>query len=143
MEMGSGDSGVEKIRAATAPARCALLTLVSNEQVPREMRPMRPARLLAGSAVQARPPSSSVATSASSAVIDVDGVGPSPKVATREERPGISTLAAKVRSLLVAPTAIAEGAVAGEAMVLRPGPLLPAATTTITPACDARSMACT
>src|SRR6185436_16985976 len=128
MEIGSGDSCVEKIKAATAPARCALLTLVSNVQVPREIRAMWPARLLAGSAAHASPPSSSVATSESTAVMGVDGLGPSPSVATTEERPGTSTLAAKVRSLLVAPTAMAEGAVAGEAIVLKPGPLLPAAT---------------
>src|SRR4030095_2122041 len=95
---------VEKIKAATAPARCALLTLVSNEQVSLEMRAMRPARLLGGRAAPARRASPSVATSERSAVMGVEGIGRSPNVATSEERPGTSTLAAKRRSLLVGPT---------------------------------------
>src|SRR5262249_28749989 len=134
MGIGGGDSFVGKNRAATAPAAPALLTLGSNEQGPREKSAMRPARRFSRRAAPARPPPSRVATSASSAVMGVDGVGPSPNVATTEERPGISTLAAKVRSLLVAPTAMADGAVAGEEIVFKLGPLLPAATTTITPA---------
>ncbi|MCX6622919.1 MAG: hypothetical protein NTY38_18005 [Acidobacteria bacterium] len=72
-----------------------------------------------------------------------EGVGPSSRMATKDGRPSTSTLAAKVRPLRVAPTLRAEGAEAGEPTVFAPGPLLPAATTTRTPAREAVSMACT
>src|ERR1700732_2133562 len=121
-----------------APAFWALISLLSNVHVPRRMRAMWFRRLPAGSGLQARPLWSRVATSVIGAVIGLLGAAPSPSMATNGVKPGTSASAANVLSLVVAPTAIAEGAVAGEEIVFRSVPLLPAATTTIPPAWGAR-----
>ena len=144
MGMGSGRAWSVYTSAAMAPACCALFSFCSKVQTPRRIRAMDPRRLLAGSAAHAMPLPSSAGD-----VHHGRGGQPGPTPNCRREsrhrsrRSDRLAVAANTRSLSDAPTAIAEGAVAGDATVAGSGPLLPDATTTITPSAEACSMAVT
>ena len=129
--------------AAIAPASCATFSLISNRHSPRWMNATLPARLPAGSVLQKRPVGSNVLASTTgprTGLADPDAL---PGMPTNGSTPSNETLAAKMRSLIEAPAAIADGAVAGDPMVASPGPSFPAATTTTTPARMAFSTAFT
>src|SRR5688572_28257514 len=140
---GDGESGAAYTIAPTAPAAWALFNFISKLHDPRMITATRLPRPLAGSGSHASPVPSSQATSPNGAVTAPAGAGPLPGTAKNDPSPAARTPEANVRLFVVAPTAIADGAVAGEEIVLRPGPLLPAAAITSTPARVARSMAWT
>ena len=129
--------------AATAPARCAFVSFVSNVQSPRKMKAIRPCRAPLGIGRHARPFWSIAATDASCAVIGAGELKPDPGTASTGAAPSIAALAPNTRPFLVAPTVIAEGAVPGEPIVFGSGPSFPAATTTTMPSAAALSSAST
>src|SRR5262245_56434939 len=98
------------------------------------MSAILPVRLSDGKAVQARASLPTVPTSTTVAETPAAALDALAATATKGFPPEGVTAPAKTRSLLVAPTAIAEGAVAGDDIVFGSGPEFPAATTTMTPA---------
>src|SRR6266852_8333934 len=137
----------------TAPAFCTLVTFTTKLQVPRSMSTKSPLSEPADSVLQAKESCETADTSRRGAVIGQNGCGASPNwpsifwIVDGTPLPLTRTPETQVCELVVAPTAIAEGAWPGESTVFMVGnltpvsPSLPPAATTSKPALVAFSMA--
>src|SRR5712691_7252376 len=96
----------------TAPARCALFTLVGKSQAPRWMSAIAPFRVPFPNGEQALPSSCNWETSRTGAVRVGLGFGPPPNKALIRRAPA-RTEAKKICELVEPPTVIADGAVPG------------------------------
>src|SRR4051794_4268409 len=106
--------------APTAPARCALSTLVKKSQSPRAISAKAPVNDPALREEQPRPSLPSWDTSRAGAASVGAGLGPSPNSAGKRCPPE-ATAAKKRCELVDAPTVIADGAVPGVLIVLSVG----------------------
>src|SRR6266851_4188055 len=144
--------GSQKI-TPTAPAFCALVTLITKVQAPRSTRAMTPSREAAAIALQPSGSPEILPTSFKGAVKGPEGSGPPPNwpwINCRTEGtpfPVTCTPETHVCELVLPAAAMAEGASAGELTVFSVGafwpswPELPAATTTSMPDLTAFSTA--
>src|SRR3954453_22268950 len=116
IEIASGRAASVYTTAALAPAVAAFSSFVSKVHTPRKISATDPASDFSGRLLQAIPSPSKAATSDSGPVIG-EGAVESPAKAGTGWRPSICTWEAKIRSLNVLPTEIADGEVPGEAIV--------------------------
>src|SRR5450432_2890942 len=123
----------------TAPPAAALFILISKLQMPRSTNTTIPLDDPSGNGEQASEVASRLTTSSNGPATAWPGSGPLPVYAGYGVTPSTVTAYANERSLRIAPTEIASGALARFASVVAPGPLFPADTVTITPAFVAAS----